>query len=108
MYLKAEKPTMWDAFSLILTNCLYSTEQLYGRIYSRITKTESCSGEMESCMEKLACMGRKWSRATDRSCVLVENIEIRGITLLDGGSWHSVFRLHVKIFLIEDVNVLGK
>ena len=39
--------------------------------------------------------------------VLGENIEIRGITLLDGGSWHIV-PVACKNVLIEDVNVLGK
>ena len=36
-----------------------------------------------------------------------EDIEIRGITLLDGGSWHIV-PVACKNVLIEDVNVLGK
>ena len=39
--------------------------------------------------------------------VLGENIEIRGITLLDGGAWHIV-PVACKNVLIEDVNVLGK
>ncbi len=39
--------------------------------------------------------------------VLGEDIEIRGITLLDGGSWHIV-PVACKNVLIEDVNVLGK
>ena len=39
--------------------------------------------------------------------VLGEDIEIRGITLLDGGSWHIV-PTACKNVLIEDVNVLGK
>lgn len=39
--------------------------------------------------------------------VLGENIEIRGITLLDGGSWHIV-PVACKNVLIEDVNILGK
>lgn len=39
--------------------------------------------------------------------VLGENIEIRGITLWDGGSWHIV-PVACKNVLIEDVNILGK
>lgn len=39
--------------------------------------------------------------------VLGEDIEIRGITLLDGGSWHIVPTASRNV-RIEDVNVLGK
>lgn len=39
--------------------------------------------------------------------VLGKNIEIQGITLLDGGSWHIV-PVACKNVLIENVNILGK
>ena len=77
-----------------------------GRIYSRMADRIRILGNG-------ILYGGNWHKWDENGAeqlivtVLGEDIEIRGITLLDGGSWHIVPTASKNV-RIEDVNILGK